>query len=52
MFAFRESGVIEDDSISGEFDNFPEGKVRPVEIQEEIQTKSRVEEFSVTAACL
>ena len=28
MFACRESGVIEDDSISGEFDNFPEGKVR------------------------
>ncbi|XP_020600716.1 triple functional domain protein-like isoform X7 [Orbicella faveolata] len=25
--ADRESGVIEDDSISGEFDNFPEGKV-------------------------
>lgn len=34
MFACRESGVIEDDSISGEFDNFPEGKVRHVKIQE------------------
>ena len=50
MFALRESGVIEDDSISGEFDNFPEGKVRRVYIQEE--TTSHVEEFSVTAACL
>jgi len=34
MFACRESGVIEDDSISGEFDNFPEGKVRHAKIQE------------------
>lgn len=35
---YRESGVIEDDSISGDFDNFPEGKVRLVKIQEEMQT--------------
>lgn len=28
----RESGVIEDDTISGDFDNFPEGKVRELEI--------------------
>lgn len=28
MLICRESGVIEDDSISGYFDNFPEGKVR------------------------
>ena len=48
MFACRESGVIEDDSISGEFDNFPEGKVRLVKIPEEIRTKSRLVEFSVT----
>ena len=28
----RESGVIEDDTISGDFDNFPEGKVRKLEL--------------------
>ena len=27
IFDCRESGVIEDDSFSGDFDNFPEGKV-------------------------
>lgn len=45
MFACRESGVIEDDSISGDFDNFPEGKVRQVKIQEEIETKSLYSQF-------
>lgn len=39
FFACRESGVIEDDSIAGEFDNFPEGKVRQAKIQEKVQNK-------------
>lgn len=38
ILVYRESGVIEDDSISGDFDNFPEGKVRRVKIQEETET--------------
>lgn len=32
LSCLRESGVIEDDTISGDFDNFPEGKVRKLEI--------------------
>lgn len=32
LFCCRESGVIEDDIILGDFDNFLEGKVRKLEI--------------------
>ena len=32
IFVCRESGVIEDDSFSGDFDNFPEGKVNVMPI--------------------
>lgn len=41
ILVYRESGVIEDDSISGDFDNFPEGKVRRVKIQEETETNTQ-----------
>lgn len=51
----RESGVIEDDTISGDFDNFPEGKVRKLELgvgkKREIQKKNIKDENQKFICC-